>query len=335
MSIDILKKDIKSKDIKNLYLFYGEEEYLKSFYLNSIENMILDESLKTMNKIVLEGKVDYLNIIDNMETFPVFSDKKLVIIKNSGLFKTSGKSKKNSKGDDLCSYLENIPSYTCVVFYENEIDMRSKLYKSVKKYGSVVEFTHQKPEELVKWVMKVSRSYGKQIDFSTASQLVDSCEAGMNEILNEVNKLILFVGERNIITSEDVNQSCIKSIKVKIFELTDAIGERNKAKALKLLDEMISLKEPIPKIIFMINRQLRQILQMKLLQNNGMNMKDIASKIGVASFAANKISSQARFFTVEKLSSVLKESLNFDLQIKTGRIKDRIAVELLIAELSK
>lgn len=339
MSIDALKEDIKNKEIRNIYLFYGPEDYLKKYYLESIENLVLNEELKVLNKIVLEGKVDIKKIIDHCETLPVFAEKKVVLVKNSGVFKSKKKSGEESKAknqkDELTSYLENFPQSVCLIFYEEEIDKRMKAVDMVKKKGLIVEFNFQKPMELIKWVAKVFRSYHKSIDQNTASQLVESCEPGMNDILNEVNKLILYLGDRTQVTSQDVDKVCTKSIKSRIFDLTDAISQKNAGRALKLLDEMVILKEPLPKILFMIARQFRMILEMKLLAAEGLRTDQAASKMSISPYAAGKVYKLAGGFTVDMLKEAIGECLELDISVKTGKIVDRIAAELLIAKFAK
>ena len=340
MSLDILKEDLKNKTLRNLYLFYGPEEYLKRFYMHAIEEILLEGEYRTFNKITLEGKVETEKIIEATETMPLFSEKKMVIVKNTTLLKSKKKTeeevgKNKPKNDDFLGYLQNIPSYTCVVFSELEIDKRMKAIDTIKKNGLIVEFPFQKPAELVKWVMKGFKSFKKEINPMVASELVENSEQGMHEILNEINKVVLFVGDRREVCSKDIQEVCTKSIKSRIFDLTDAISEKKPVSALKLLNDMVVLKEPLPKILFMITRQFRQVLEMKLLNEKGILGNEAASKMGISPYAASKIQKQTRTFSVALLKMALEESLTFDLAIKTGKLNDRMAVELLISKFAK
>jgi len=334
MSIDVLKEDIKNKEFKNIYLFYGQEEFLKKYYLDSIEKAVLENDLTAMNKLVLEGKIEISKIEEACETMPVFSEKKLVLVKNSGLFKSGKDGAKQDSKEKLVEYLKNVPDYTVLVFYEEEIDKKLKTVNIVKKNGLVVEFSLQKPAELVRWVVKVMKSYNKEISMEDASHLVEVCEPGMTEILNEVNKLVMFVGERTRITVQDIEKVCTKSVKSRIFDLTDAVAEKNLDRALKLLNDMLIVREPVPKILFMITRQLRHVLEMKMLSVDGVSVKDACTKMGITPYIGKKLSSQAQRFSIDKLKEGIKEAFELDLAIKTGRINDRIAVELLINKLA-
>lgn len=339
MSVKILKEDIKNNKYKRLYVFYGQEEYLKDYYLRSIEEAILNEQTKVLNKVVLEGKLDTLKLVDYCNTQPVFADKKIVIVKNSGIFrpkKNAGGSTKKKKPEDnmLVECMESIPEHTCLIFIEVSIDTRLKLVQTVAKNGLLVDFSYQKPEELAKWAVKVFKGSNKNIDIFLASQLVENCDQGMNEILNEINKVIMYVGDRQQILTGDIDAVCTKSIKSKIFDLTDAISEKKCEKALKLLDDMVVLREPLPIIFYMIARQFRQILQMKLLTNEGEHPGDASKKIGIPPFAASKVSKQAKNFSVDELRLVINKCLEMDIAIKNGKIKDRLAADLLVTEIS-
>ncbi|GAE87442.1 DNA polymerase III delta subunit [Acetivibrio straminisolvens JCM 21531] len=156
----------------------------------------------------------------------------------------------------------------------------------------------------------------------------------MAEILNEINKVVLYLGERQKVTVEDIKKVCTKSIKSRIFDLIDAIAERKLDLALKLLNDMIILKEPLPKILFMIAKQLKQLLELKLLFSKGMDEKEVCSKMGLNPYAIKKMIRQSKCFSLEKLKSAVQEALDLDLSIKTGKINDRTAVEILICNLA-
>ena len=337
MSEDILKKSIKNKDIGSLYLFYGVEEYLKRNYTGYIEANLLTDDFKLLNKVVIEGKTTPTSIIDNCETLPVFSDRRMVVVKNSGLFKGKKKAdepgKKNKQEDALALFLQNVPAHVCLIFIEEEIDKRIKYVDLIRKNGLVVEFNHRDPEELAKWVIKMMKNNGYEIDLRTAAQLVEYCEPGMDDISNEITKLCGYAGDRQKITFADIKMVCTKSVKSRVFDLTDAIAARQCEKAFSLLDDMIVLREPLPKIMFMIARQFRQLLQVKLLKEEGATQAEITSCLKLPPYFSGKIIRQAQSFSREKLEMAISTGLELDLAIKTGRMKDRTAIELLITGL--
>ncbi len=339
MSLEILKKQIKEEKLINIYLFTGAEEYLKKYYTNAITRLIVEEDYKEFNFITIEGKTDTDTIISNCETLPMFSEKKLVIAKNTGLFKAKkgeganpGADKKSGK-DKLSDYLENMPDYTCLIFIESEIDKRIKLVNTIKKCGLIVEMDYQKPADLVKWVVKVIKSYNKNVDQMTASYIVENSEYSMTELLNEIDKLINYAEGKNDISIKDVEKVCNKTIKSRIFDLTDAISEGNNSKALSLLNDMAALKEPMQKVLFMIVRQIRMVYRIKLLRNQGVREDAAAKQLGLTPFVASKVMNVSRNLDIKVLERAMYYSLELDESIKTGKISDRIAIELLIASM--
>ena len=345
MSINILKTQIKNSDIKSLYLFYGPEEFLKKYYIKSIEDKILDKNTITFNKTILEDKIAAEKVVDSCDTLPVFAERKLVIVKNSGFFKSSNESKKLNKKENksqksksntqiVLDYIKDIPDYTCLIFYENEVDKRIKLTSEIKKKGLIVEFPYQKHEDLIKWVKNIVKSNNKHIDTDTASFLVEISDFGMTGIRNEIDKLLVYTGERKTITIDDIKKVGSITAKSIIFDLTDAIAGKNIAVSFKILDEMVTLKEPIPKIIYMISRQFRQLYQVKILLENGMSSREIISKLSIHPYAFDKLKKFCPNFTIDRLKNNMIDLYECDKAIKTGKMKDRMAVELLIEKLT-
>lgn len=336
MSFDILKKELKENKLQNVYLFYGQEDYLIKYYMNAIGNLIVDEETKDLNYIYLEGKKDTNTLIENCETMPVFCDKKLVISRNSGYFKSKkggeGADKK-SENNKLADYIENMPPYTCLIFVEQEVDKRIKLVNTIKKKGLVVEFDYQKPADLVKWVVKVFKSHKKTIDTIAASYIVENSEYSMVELLNEIDKIINFTGEIQNISIDDVKSVCTTTIKSRIFDLTDAVAEGNISKALMLLNDMAFLKEPMQKIMYMIVRQIRMVYRMKLLKQQGMREDAAAKQMGLTPFVASKVLGLSRNMEIGVLEKAMYYSLELDESVKTGKMTDRTAIELLIVSM--
>lgn len=334
MSLEILKNQLKANSLKNVYLFFGPEEYLKKYYVNLIFRQVVDEETKDLNYITLEGKTETTDIIEYCNTLPVFSERKLVVLKNSGLFKAK-KGETGSIKDKLSEFIGNIPDYTTLIFIDTEIDKRLKLVKAIKDTGLIVEFEFQKPADLVKWVVKVFKSYNKNIDPMSASYIVENSEYSMTELLNEIEKIVSFTGDKTNITISDVEAVCTKTVKSRIFDLTDAISEGNVSKALSMLNDMAELREPMQKVLFMIIRQIRMLYRIKLLKQQGLREDAVAKQLGLTPFIASKVMSISRNLSADTLENAMYYSLELDESIKTGKISDRIAIELLIASMAR
>ena len=179
MSYALLKKQLKEKDFSSVYLFFGQEEYLKNYYLEKFKNAMIDEVAYDFNYSVFEGKnIDIGRVIDAIEAFPVMSSRKMIVIKNSGIFRSSNAELKNL----LEEYIKDLPSYICLIFYEKEIDKRSSLYKLIKKQGTCFDFEYLKTADLVAWIGRMFAEHKKKIDNKDILYLIEHCDTGMASI---------------------------------------------------------------------------------------------------------------------------------------------------------
>jgi DNA polymerase-3 subunit delta len=329
MSFDILKKELKQNNIRNLYLFYGPEEYLSEYYINHIKDNTVT-AIPELNLLMLEGeKANTDAIIEFCDSPPMMSQKKLLIVKKFSGFK---KRADESKKDSLIDYLLNVPEYACVIFVEEEVNKKNKLYTCIEKNGLVVEFEYQTKEMLVKWTEKIFKEYGKSINNDIAGYLIDNLDPDMQSILNECMKLIDYAGEKNTVTKEDIDKICTKSLSSKVFEMMDSIGQKNLQDAFLKLNDMISLKEPVVKILVLLARHVRIMLQVKMAQEDGLTPNLISKKLGIGFI--NKYLSQSRNFSIEKLRDALNGCSEADLEIKTKGVDDRIILEKLIVQIA-
>jgi DNA polymerase-3 subunit delta len=348
----LLWKSIKDNDIGRLYLLFGPEEYLVRNYCEQMEKRLLGDEFRLLNKAVLNGRVTPAQIIENCRTYPVFSDRKMVIVRDSGLFKSgkksgstdedaadAGKTAKNARSrgkdaDEFAGFLQDVPEHVCLVFIEKEIDRRVKYVGIVEKHGLVVQFDYKKPDELSEWVIKRLREMQHDASPRTAAMIVEYCEPSMDDVLNELNKLCAYAGDRKMLNEEDVAKVCTRSVKSRVFDLTDALAAKQSRTALSILNDMAALKEPMPRITFMIARQFRQLIQAKLMLREGAGKNEIASFFKVPPFIAEKIIRQAAGFDMDSLRKAVETGLELDLAVKSGRLKDKAAIEILITSLS-
>lgn len=157
----------------------------------------------------------------------------------------------------------------------------------------------------------------------------------MQIIKNELDKLTAYTEGREVITTEDVEQVCITQTTNKIFDMINAIAEGKQKRALDLYEDLLALKEPPMRILFLIARQFHQLYQLKLLEREGIPSGEIAKKAGIMPFAMRKYQAQARSFSEEELRAAVETCVAAEEAVKTGRMGDRLAVELVIMKYSK
>ena len=322
----MLAEDIKNGSFKSSYLLYGEEAYLRTQYKNRLKNALADPS-DTMNFSRFEGKgINPAEIISLAETLPFFAERRLILIEDSGFFK--------NKCDELADYLPNMPDTTCLLFVETEVDKRNRLYKAVQKYGRVTEFQLQDERTLMKWILGTLKKENKKITESTLQLFLERTGSDMENIHMELEKLLSYTIGREVITSEDVEEICTMQTTGQIFEMIRAIAEKKQRLALDLYYDLLALKEPPMRILFLIARQFNQLLLVKSLTAKGMDRVSVASKAQVAPFIAGRLMTQARSFTMQQLRNAVQDCVDAEEAVKTGRMTDVLSVEILIVKYS-
>jgi len=324
-----LKLDIKERNFKNIYLFYGDEEYLKKEYEYKFKESIIPNGMDIMNFNIYEGdKLNINDLIDSSEMLPFMNDYRLIIIKKSNLFIKG----KKDDCDKLNKYIQDVPKSTILIFIENKIDKRNSLFKSVNKLGYVCEFNTPKEDKLTQWIKNIALKSGKIMTNPTAIYFIRNIGGNMETLKNEVDKLIDF-STKNIITIEDINNVCTKSIESQIFELVFFIGNKKIEKAINIYNNMLIQKQQPIAILSMIARQFRLIMQSKYLyKKNSYTPEQIAYEIDSREFIVKRYINQSYNFAEKDLINAIEECLETDIKIKTGQINDRIAVEMIIVK---
>lgn len=324
-----------------VYLLTGEEILLRERLLKKFQEKLLPKEMADFNLDIVDGKeISSESIANFASTLPFMSDKRIVIVNNAEVFKTkkkAGKEKEDADtgGDEgLVAYLENPSTSTCLIFVCTEgVDKRKKIYKAVEKNGQVVNIDPPKGAELLTWIERQVNAQGKQIDRGAVEFLASAVGGNLAQLEQEVDKLITYISARMRIELEDAQLLVTKSVESTIFQLVDAVGERKYANALGVLKEMIFLGEPPVRIVIMIARQFRLILQAKVLQEKGCNPKEIAAQLQVAPFVAQKCLGQGRNFTEAELKQALGYLLQLDLNIKTGQIEPVLGLEMALVQI--
>ena len=316
-----LNQDIKTGEFKQIYLLYGEEAFLKNSYKNRLKEAIIGDD--TMNFARFEGKgLDVDELIRLADTMPFFAERRLILVEDSGFFK--------SASDALVQYLPSMPDTTILLFVETEVDKRNRLYKKVKDMGYAAELNRQDSAQLARWAGGILTREQKKITKHTMELFLSMAGDDMENIRMDLEKLISYTLGREVITDEDVMAVCTVQVTNRIFEMVSAIVNRQPRKAMDLYEDLLTLKEPPMRILFLIARQFNQLLQVKDLMGKGMDKGTIASKLKMQPFVVGKTMPQARQFGREQILSYVEFCVETEEAVKSGRLQDRLAVELLI-----
>ena len=320
--------------MESLYLFYGQEEYL------------LEESVKKIKKSfneLLEGinliKIDESNVnqlISNIET-PCFGfDKKLIIVRNSGLLKKEGKKKNayiSGLVDKISEYIkeniENIKKDNVIVFIEEEVE-KNKLYKVIEECGKVYNFESEKLPNLIKRVKSIALAYKVQISDVNAKYFIECCGTSLQDIINELRKLIEYVGENGEIQKQDIDVLTTKQIDSVIFDLTDSLGKKDIKKAMEVFYNLIYQKEPVQKILITLYNHFKKLYIVKIAQSSNEDIVEVLKLKPNQGFLVSKYRIQAGYFKIGELRRILEELCDLDYKYKVGLIELNVGIEAVL-----
>lgn len=321
-----IDEDIKTGKFKQIYLLYGVEGYLKKQYRDKLKNAMTKPD-DNMNFTAFEGKsVNPKEIIDLAETLPFFADRRVILIENSGFFKNAC--------EDLAEYFSQIAPATHFIFVEEELDKRSKMYKAAKKEGTIVEFATQNEELLTRWILTRLKKEGKNITGPVMQLFLGKTGSDMGNIDRELEKLICYTLDKDVITAEDVEAIATEQTTNKIFDMVNAIAEHNQRKALDLYYDLLTLKEPPMRIMYLITRQFQILLNIRDMAAKGLTNQVMAQKAGIPPFAVKRNITQSKGFSIVQLKQALCEGVDLEEAVKTGRMDDQMAVELFLIKYS-
>lgn len=327
-----LKAQLGENKLQKLYIFYGEEEYLKEFYIKKIEELVPDNGFEEFNRISISGQNDYAIYDDAWEAMPMMAQKRILLIRDSNIFAMRRSGDIVPPDDDQKKFwtekFERLSEDTVVIFCEKNVDARSVLFKAASKAGFAVKCDFMPPADLKAWVIKKTMKAGKKIDDSVAEYLVSVIDPGLNNLEHELNKLLNFCEE--IIYKTDVDRVVSKSVQVKIFDITDGIMTGDSQKVFKVINDLKTQKESAFGILYLIYSNFEKMLHLKLA--NALNRNEAAAILGGSPWMAAKYADGARGFSKDMLIRLVTRVPEIDYEIKNGEIAEWQALEGYIFE---
>ncbi|WP_026485590.1 DNA polymerase III subunit delta [Caldanaerobius polysaccharolyticus] len=312
MFLDQLDRAAKSTN-SGFYMLTGEEEYLIDLFLHRIS-----EKYDEVNITVFGEKAAVQDVIDTCENVPFFSEGKLVVVKGSV--------------DDeqaLADYVKELPSFTCLICAQKDVDKRKALYKAAKKWGTVYEFEKLKPYEVERWLVDYAARKGVRLEAAAASYLVQMAH-DLRSGVNCVDVLISFVYPNKSIGLGDVRNFYGRLVDDNIFDFIDSV-QRGSGSSAKILTDLIGSGVNSIYILSMLEWQYRLLIKAKLLLIQGVSGAE--ERLGVHKYAAKKALDIARRYNLRYFIKGMRLCLAVEHDVKTGAIKDEWALEVLLAKL--
>ena len=302
--------------MSNIYLLYGEEKYDLNARVEKIK--------KEFSNLEVGVNLFYINL-DNVDEFEsvlqgvtFFGSQKLVIIKDTKL-------KFN------VSLLNDIDDEIKVIIIEDSVDKRLSDYKAIAKIAEVVEFKHYDEGQMTKFIMDLLKKYDVKISFEDATYMQNVCGTDKQNNINELQKLVIYVGQGGTVTKEVIDTVCSKTLNAKIFDVLDDIINKKKEVAIKELDSLLKQKEPIVKIYIMLYKQFKQLYMIKLLKQTGNT--NVAQELGIHPFVAKKLSQAADKYSEKSLKNIIYAFDDYDQKTKNGDMDFEIGLKKIICML--
>jgi DNA polymerase-3 subunit delta len=334
-----------------LYILWGEDEYSRQEALEEIKSKLGDISLLSTNTSVMDGnKLSVNELRACAETMPFLAEKRLVIIK--GLLerfesKTSGnKTKKvnsGSKQDDtqaLADCINNLPKSTILILTDNIESKKNSLqnnilYKSISEKAEIRIFPQMKGPKLFQWVQARVTQKGGSISRQATDIIIGLIGGDLHTMSNEINKLVAYTAGR-MIEEKDVRMVVSAAQEADIFVMVDAIIDHKAESAVQILQSLLRNGVAPAQILVLLARQVQMMVQLRDLKSQKKSSSEIQSKMGISyGFIWDKISARSEKYTMESLKTTYRKLLETDLAIKTGKLEGDLALDILIAELSK
>ncbi len=320
-------------DISPAYLLCGSEEYLINNYKKRLlEALLISPDSMNFNKFSGSG-TDVAAIADAVSTVPFFSDRRVVLLEDTGFFKSSSEA--------FIHAMEQIPETTVVICAEKNVDKRLAPYKLFRKSYTVKEFDMPMGPDLEKWAVEKLMSSGLRIkrdawqlflDITTADEKMKN----MSYMDNELEKLISYCAGQDAVTVSDVQAISSGYVNDDIFSLLGAIAASDPKAVIKCYEKMLLCDKNPGEIIRMIIWEFRRIYNAGELYAEGMSPSDIASRVGMKDWQIKKHITAGHFksFPPRRAHDAIEKAAAILFEIRRGNIDEKIGAELLMLELT-
>lgn len=301
-----------------IIFLFGQDTYSSRQKLREIVKEYKKRHQSGLNFVKIDfSDKDFTDFKQVIETVSMFDEKKLIVVED--IFDQS-----EYQQEELLNYLKkkkmDIDKNSILVFWAEEIKPENELFKFLKKKAKVQEFKLLQPHKLKEWIKKYVKEQGGNIESQAVEKLVDYVGSDLWRMNNELDKLIAFKKRR--VEARDIEELVKPEIDVNIFNTIDALGQKDKKRALKFVRDHLKRGESE---MYLLDRFVYQFRNLIKVKSDG--------KLDMHPFVIKKTSQQARNFSFEELKKIYRKLLAIDLDIKTGKINARTALELFVAEL--
>ena len=323
------KKDLKNGDVGSLYIFHGEEGYLREHYLSELQKTVVGDMMPEFNLTVINHAPSFSELSDIVESYPAMHDRRLVIVRDFDVVNA------NAEFSEGCERLfSDMPDYCVLVFVyaniEYKPDKRRKLFKVIEKFGKCVEFSKASKTDLISWIKRRFQANDKEIDSDTADFMMFYCGEIMQQLIPEIEKVASYAKKKEI-TKKDIETVASRNITSMAFDAANAIAEKNYAKTLLVLDDLESMDESPIAVLALVAQQFRRLYATKLIMARGGGKNEIMQLFGMRSdYPAKLAINAAKTMRKDVLSRAIILCAEADAKLKLGAGWE-IVSELVVA----
>jgi DNA polymerase-3 subunit delta len=323
-----LISSLKQGNILPLYLFYGEEEFLIQEAVDLIVHRVVDPGAKDFNFNMLYGRdASGPELVNLCQTLPFMSEKRLVIVKDIDAFKAGDL-------EDIVHYLKDPSPSTCLVLLSNQGKYEKKaVVSAVEAHGAVTRFYPLLDREIISWIEGWVRTRGISIQRDAAQFLFQTLGNDLHKIGNELEKVLIFIKEKKTIAFEEVRTVIGDFREYTSFDLADALGSKDREKALVILSRLLQEGEAPVGLLASIAWNFRRLMTAKSMEAAGMGPGEVIKALRVIFHQANLFKEQMRRYTLDELKEVFSILLSTDKALKSGGLNGKLILERMIVRL--
>ena len=325
--------EFKAGTVRNVYLFYGPEAYIRKSALATMQKKLLMPGLESMNCTFMQSP-SAQQIIENCETLPMMGDWRLVVVQGLELLENGKVKDEAQESAALCAYLPRVPQTTCLIFECETPDKRKKLCQTLMKLPGAVSFDTLSDARLAQWMNQTLKPLGKKMDAQACAQLAFTSGRDLTMLHGELQKLAAYAGDRTAITQEDIERVATHTAECTVFAMVDALVDGQAQQAFSLLSVLLESGEERLGVLALITRQYRQMMYARDMMDSRMPQAQMMKALGVPSFALNKLMRRAGRRTMEQLRGQLELCVQTDYDIKRGAVREEAGLDRLMLALT-
>lgn len=326
---------LKKEDLKPVYVFEGEEEYIKAQAVKTLCNRALPDGLEQMNLTELQNPAADA-LIAAAETLPVMADRRVVLVRDFAPLASGKAAENDGDADRITEYLRSPSPTTCLVFLvKGKADKRKKLYTFLHREGAVVDFSPMTEPEATDWIVRSMRALGKKMSIAAAERFLFTVGSDAALLKQEIEKLADYVGERGVVTEEDIAVITVRSLESTVFQMVDAQVAGDYGEAFLLMHRVLESGEDRMLILAMLLRQYRMLYQMRCLLEEKTPQSELAQLLKIPPFAVRRMQAQAMRYGKDRLKAVYDFLLDFEFRLKSGRLPQDGSAEAALMQMKE